>query len=301
MDPRVDVEEIETTKSEKLLAVVLALFLLIGGVWTYTKIDDWARDAVGGDVRATAAEQAAIRRLDRAQVNLGRASQEYGEARDRLEIRREAYRTALDARRPAADLERAYRQAQVRFERAERELAAARRVVRATEPAAARARERFEDRRDRRRDRQELIAFGGRFAFVGLGLTSAYWVVTRLRRRASRYLPAALAGVASAAVLATVMAGDYLTDYLDPVDLGPLLLSLFGVVATLVAFAALQRYIARRVPHRRVRRRECPFCGYPVREGEHCEGCGREVIAACTTCGESRRVGTPHCAACGAA
>lgn len=31
---RVDVEEIETTKSEKLLAVVLAVFLLLGGVWT---------------------------------------------------------------------------------------------------------------------------------------------------------------------------------------------------------------------------------------------------------------------------
>ena len=40
---RVDVEEIQTTKCEKLLAVVLALFLLIGGIWVYVKIDDAVR------------------------------------------------------------------------------------------------------------------------------------------------------------------------------------------------------------------------------------------------------------------
>ena len=42
---RVDVEEIQTTKSEKLLAVVLTVFLLIGGLWTYDRLADWARDA----------------------------------------------------------------------------------------------------------------------------------------------------------------------------------------------------------------------------------------------------------------
>lgn len=94
---------------------------------------------------------------------------------------------------------------------------------------------------------------------------------------------------------------DYVTDYADPVDLGPLLLSLFGVATTLVAFAALQRYIARRVPYPRVRRRECPFCGLPVRGGAHCEGCGREVVAACAVCSADRRVGAPHYGACGVA
>ncbi|MEX0673330.1 MAG: hypothetical protein WD067_01055 [Gaiellaceae bacterium] len=55
------------------------------------------------------------------------------------------------------------------------------------------------------------------------------------------------------------------TDYVDPLELGPLLLSLVGVLATLAAFVALQRYLARRVPARRVRKAECPFCGYPGR------------------------------------
>ena len=40
MAPRVDIEQIETTKSEKLLAAILAVFFLIGALWTYQKIDD---------------------------------------------------------------------------------------------------------------------------------------------------------------------------------------------------------------------------------------------------------------------
>jgi hypothetical protein len=70
---------------------------------------------------------------------------------------------------------------------------------------------------------------------------------------------------------------------------------------TLLAFVGLQRYLARRIPHRRVRKGECPFCGYPVRGNEHCESCGREVIAPCAKCNEPRRVGSLHCGACGAA
>ena len=35
LSTHVDVEEIQTTKSEKLLALVLAGFLLVGGLWSY--------------------------------------------------------------------------------------------------------------------------------------------------------------------------------------------------------------------------------------------------------------------------
>ena len=101
------------------------------------------------------------------------------------------------------------------------------------------------------------------------------------------------------AVLALVMAGDYLTDYVDPLAFGPFLLSLAGVALTLLAFVALQRYLARRIPIRRVRKSECPFCSYPVREGTHCAGCGRVVFGECSACHQARRVGTAFCSACG--
>jgi hypothetical protein len=50
-----------------------------------------------------------------------------------------------------------------------------------------------------------------------------------------------------------------------------------------------------------VRKAECPFCGYPVRGNDHCEGCGRDVIASCARCEQPRRVGSAFCGACGAA
>jgi hypothetical protein len=301
MSTRVDVEEIQTTTSEKLLALVLTVFLLIGGIWTYQRIDDVVRDAVGVEsVQPSPAEQAALQRLDQARTRLNAATQARAAARDNLELRREAYRTALDAGRQAPQLERAYEAAQARFRRAQRAVVTAEQAVVAAQPAADRANDRVAAEREDKQDRRDLITFLFRLLLVAASLGVGYWLLARLRRRGSRYFMVAVAVVAYAAILALVFAVDYITDYVDPLDLGPLILALFGIAATLLAFVALQRYLARRLPQRRVRKRECPFCGYPVRDTTHCEGCGRETVASCSACGADRRVGVLHCGACGA-
>jgi hypothetical protein len=303
MSARLDVEEIETTKGEKLLAVVLAMFLLVGGIWAYVKIDNAVRSSTPPDYsyRGTPAEQAAVNRLRDADRQLARAQQAAASARDNLELRREAYRTALDANRPAPQLERAYNRAQARLTRTQKEVAAASASVAAAQPDATAAQRAIDKVRQGRQEKRELLAFVFRLAFVLANVAFGYWLLAQLRRRRSRYYPVAMAFVGYAAILALFMAADYLTDYFDPLELGPLVLSLFGIAATLVAMVALQRYLAKRLPSRRVRKSECPFCGYPVRRGTHCEGCGREVIAPCARCSEPRRVGTAHCATCGAA
>lgn len=303
MSTRVDVEEIQTTKGEKLLAAVLALFLLIGGIWAYVKIDDAVRTSSPPvySYKGTPAEQTAVKRLEDADRRADRAERRATRARDNLEFRREAYRTALDANRPAAQLEQAYNQAQARLTRTEREVAAARGAVDRAQPAAFAAQDRIAKVQQGRHEKREWLAFVFRLAFVFANVAFGYWLLAYLRRRRSRYYPVAMAFVGYAALLALFMAGDYLTDYFDPLELGPLVLSLFGIVATLIAMVALQRYLAKRLPARRVRHRECPFCGYPVRGNEHCEGCGRDVIAPCAKCSAPRRVGAQHCGACGAA
>ena len=303
MSTRVDVEEMQTTKGEKLLAAVLALFLLVGGIWTYVKIDDAVRTSTPADFSypGTPAEQAAVNRLRAADRRLARAQDQAARARDNLELRREAYRTALDANRPATELEAAYNRAQARFTRAQREVAVARTAVAQAQPAAISAQREIDEVRQGRQEKRELLAFVFRLAFVFANVAFGYWLLARLRRRRSRYYAVAMAFVGYAALLALFMGGDYLTDYFDPLELGPLVLSLFGIVATLIAMVALQRYLAKRLPARRVRHRECPFCGYPVRDNEHCEGCGRDVIAPCGVCEQPRRVGAQHCGACGAA
>ena len=301
MSTRVDVEQIQTTKSEKLLAVVLTVFLLIGGIWTYQRIDDEVREAVGVErVQASPEEQAALQRLERARQQLVAATHARDAALDNLELSREAYRTELDAGRRAPALERAYQQAQVRFRGTQQQVAQAQQAVAAAQPAAERANARISEEYDSGQNRRELITFLLRLLLAVVSLAFGYWLLGVLRRRGSRYFPVALAVVGYAAILSFVLAADYITDYVDPLELGPLVLSLFGIALTLVAFAALQRYLAQRIPIRRVRKRECPFCGYPVRGSRRCEGCGRGVVAACGECGSDRRVGVLHCGACGA-
>jgi hypothetical protein len=298
----VELEEIEITSTEKVLALVLAVFFLIGGIWAYAKLDDVADSGYRApETYFTPTEQAAVDRATRAELRVDDAARETGRAREELELRREAYRTALDAGREAPDLEAAYRDAQRDFDAARRQERRARAQAGVAQPAANAAWARAGQEAESESRESELLAFALRLAFLLATFAFAYWLLIRLRRSGSRYLPVAFALVAAGAVLALVLAGDYLTDYIDVQQLGPLVLSLAGIAMTLAVFWWLQRYLARRLPQRRVRRGECPFCGYPVRGGEHCEGCGRTVIAECTTCHGSRRVGTVHCGVCGAA
>jgi hypothetical protein len=300
MSVRVDIEELQATKTEKFLAGVLAVFCLIGAVWTYQKIDDWVGDRIELEAPVSAADEAAIGRAEAARERSFRAAQTVGEVRRQLVFRREEYRTALDAGRTAPRLEARYRASQRALTRAERDARAAegelRRAAPAAQAAEKRRQEAFQERQDRRERNTALL----RLALAAILLTAGFWLLWALHRRRSRYLPLALGFIAAAAILAFVLAGDYLTDYVDPLDLGVLALSLFGIAVTLLVFYLLQRYIVQRLPSRRVKRHQCPFCGYPAGDNEFCERCGRAVVGACAKCNQPRRVGTVHCGACGA-
>lgn len=298
MSTRVDIEELQTTRTEKLLAVVLAIFLLIGGVWAYQEIDDWVK----GEQRFLyqPPSDPAIERRDAARERLSAARDEQARALQELELRREAYRTALDANRPARELERAYLSAERAYRDAQDAVAVAQRELSAAEPAAAAAERRVTRDVEAERRRNERNTFFWRLALVLVALVAGYVLLWHLHGRESRYLSLAFAGVVGTTLLALAMAGDYLTDYFDPLDLGPFILALVGSLLTVAAFFLLQQYIARRLPSRRVRKGQCPFCGYPRGGGSHCEGCGRELVAPCARCAEDRVVGTLHCRVCGA-
>lgn len=310
MTTRVDVEEIEITRGERLLALVLAAFLLVGALWAYFELNlaDDPRPFRDPAAQLSASERAALERADVAADRAAAARARVSDERRLLVDSREAYRTALDEGRRDPELERRYRQAQTRHEASRR--LARRRTAQAREARAAAQpvqdelsridREQAREADDEQR-RDELVTAGLRLALV-LGLLAATLrLMAWQRRRRSRWVLAGYAGVGASAVLALVMGVDYATDVFDPVDLGPLVLSVVGAGFTLVAIGALQRHLARRLPGRRVRRGECPFCGFPAGRGEHCEGCGREVVAPCSRCSAPRRVGTSHCASCGQA
>lgn len=310
MSVRADPEQVETTRSEKALAVVLAVFILIGGIWGYFKLDEVDQPATRGQLQPAAgssADREAVKDHQAAASDIRAGERAVTEALRGLELEREAFRTALEAGEPSDALRLAY-------ERAQRNLAAAQRAVseaeqRAAETAgaasAAQARIDLAQRKlaqeldDDERSHDRLV-FALRLALVLFMLGGGYWLLGRMRRRRSRYLPLALAEIGGAAALALVMATDYTTDRIDVEELGPLALSLAGMAMTVASFVALQRYVAKRIPRRRVRRHECPFCGFPVRDNANCEGCGRRVIGECTACHGPRRVGAEHCGLCGA-
>jgi hypothetical protein len=286
MTIRPDVEDIQTTRTEKLLAVVLTAFLLLGGIWTYTRIDDLVNAHVPIPSMA-AAPDPAMQREAAAQQRVIVAESRVSQSLQSLELRRERYRTALEANEPARQLERQYKAAEAAYAAA---------AAPAAEAARRSAQERFESALDRR----ERDAFLARLGLVVATIVFAYWLLAFMRRRANRWFPLAGSVVAFATILAFVLAADYLTDYFDPFQWGLAIVALLGIVATLLAYLAVQRYLVRRLPQRRVRRRQCPFCGYPVAVNARCEGCGREVVAPCASCESPRRVGTAHCGVCGA-
>lgn len=98
----VDIDEIQATRGEKLLAVVLGIFILIGLVLAYTKID--LRDGFDGAPEISAEDRAAIDQHTFAQRQLADAEAAEAQALAELELRRERYRTALDADQPAQTL-----------------------------------------------------------------------------------------------------------------------------------------------------------------------------------------------------
>ena len=313
MSTRVELSEMETTRATKFLGWVLAGFLLLGGLWAYAQPLDRTDDGRSFDEGpvapvASAEDRAAIDRYAGIRAELRRARRSAAARREDLELAREEFRTALEAGRPATALEQTYRGAQEALDEAEAKVGRAQRRADELAPAARAAqqrtradlRRRTEAVRDRRESR-ERQTFGLRLAWVLLALGAAFWLFNRQRRAHSRYLVVGMAAIGFSAVQAFVMATDYTTDYIEVTDLGPLVLSLVGIALTLAALLALQRYLARRLPQRRVRRRECPFCGFPAAGAEHCEGCGRPLVGSCSVCNEPRRVGTLHCGACGSA
>jgi hypothetical protein len=291
----VDVEEIQTTRGEKALAAVLAIFLLIGLVWGYTKLD--LRDEYAGPPPLTAQEQAAVDRLQQAEGEAFAAEEAERAALANLELKRERYRTELDAGREAPALAAEYGRAERAYEGAQQRLAAAQAEVAAARPAA----EAITDRRfagleaERRRDERNTFLLRLAFALVVLG--AAYGLLHTLR--GSRYFTLGLAAVGAAAILALVFTGDYVENRVEWGHTGPFALSIGGILLTVGAFWGLQRYLQRRIPLRRVRKGECPFCGFPVSGNPSCEGCGRTIAGSCSHCGERRRVGVLFCGSCG--
>jgi len=242
MTVRTDVEQIQSTRTEKLLAVVLAAFLVLGGVWTYTRLDNVVRSHAPLP-RGTYSQRPAEQKAVLAETRFSRAENRRQAALRQLVLSREAYRAALEAHGPSArKLGTAYDAAQARYAASRRAVDAARQAVSAAAPAAQKEGREIAGRVASNFHRQARDAFLARLGFVAIGIVGAYVLLAALRRQATRWFPLAGSVVAAATILAFVLASDYTTDYFNPFDWGLAFIALLGIVSTLFAYWALQRY-----------------------------------------------------------
>ncbi|MGB0119429.1 MAG: zinc ribbon domain-containing protein [Solirubrobacterales bacterium] len=313
MKTRTEIENVKTSGSEKVLAAILTLFILIGGIWAYGQIGKISEDQYSSDYGGSPAwvvkddlsqeDRDALKTQSQARNAVWKTERAIRNRTKAVEFTRETYRTEIDAGRPGAAELAAYREAQAKLASAIAANKAAKDAVSAARPAAAVANQHqqaLREEKEKKRDSDDRIVFGLRLLLVAAMLGGGYMGLSAVRRRRSKLLPIALAEISAAALLAAYMAIEYGSDLIVFREIGPLVISLVGIVLTVLAFIALQRYLAKKIPLRRVRKRECPFCGYPHHGNTNCEGCGRRVTGECATCHEPRRVGTPHCGNCGA-
>lgn len=307
------------TASERVLAWILAGFVLIALSWMYVNIDDAVRDARGG--RSDASHQAlrtleisqeknerelglwdelSATSVEDARISARRAEDDSDEARDR-------YRTELEAGNGDQQLRRAYLAAERRAEMKAAELSRLESdrtealekqsaYMKSTSAQRRSARQRVASRQDA----TDRWIFFFRALLVLGSLALSVFLLRLIAERSPRAQPLAQAMVMASALLALAMIVDYSEISFDFDSLGPLGLAALGSAITIGAFFGLQRYLARRRPLRRLRAGECRRCGYPTRDVAFCEGCGSRVYDTCRRCGQPRRTGTPHCRSCGA-
>ena len=214
--------DINVTRGEKALATVLAIFLLIGGLWVFfTRCRARrrvARGRPGRDGRAAAVDQRSAQRRNGASR---RARRSEADRQRSYEEARENYRTDLDAGTPATQTSkrRSWPRANgcfaARRERARRPPTRAERPRGTRRPAGGAAAEATPSGASRRAvDRAERNTF-----LLRLGGCSAarprLLVLQLLRRRRSAYFVAGIAAIIAATLQALVMAFDYLGDEID--------------------------------------------------------------------------------------
>lgn len=304
--------------SERLLSWILAGFILLALAWAYVNVDNRVRTARSDKQQVIERQLNAISnshsKLER-QLSLNDHLSEYAldEAENELEIARETrdsarerYRTELDAGTNSAKLKLAYLRQERLVAKAESELKI---LKRERSEATAELRE-FDDSNaakqrvaekqlesNQRTDARIIFVLRALLAFGILALSLV--IMRRVAERSPRLLPLAQAAVGASGLLALSMIIDYSEVSFDFESVGPLGLSFLGMLLTIGGFFALQRYLRKRRPAKRLRAGECRSCGYPAGKGDFCEGCGDQLLAPCEHCGAARRVGTAHCRACG--
>jgi hypothetical protein len=315
MSSEYEEQQVETTRVEKVLAVVMVIFLLIGGGWVLDRLEELPERPNWEQARQELGIPELQQEVDELQRAVGRAAkleketrQAYEEAQTEYEFRREEYRTALDAGEQSPDKQRAYEEARETLEERKREHEVTQTLLEEKLQTLKQPREGLNARKQQLSERMRrwegrydlwlfLLRFG--YAVPIFGLTVYGW--QKLRAANNRYLIVGTAFVAAAGLQLAYVAVAYAWDVFK--DFGPVFISIVGTAISIAGIVTVRRYLFsfERVSQVRLRSEECPYCGFPRQHDSlYCVNCGERQRSPCEECGEPAPLLLPYCPHCGA-
>lgn len=308
-----------TSWPERLLSWALAGFILLAMSWLYVNVDDEVRESRQPGLTET---QARLDRIDRAnkayadslglfdeasKARVYQAERRLRRAKEARDTARERYRTKLDEGRRDRKLRDAYRRADAKVTELERELAearsrnsAAQRKVNAFQKAHRAEFASAEQKVWSYERTTDRIVFILRLLLTLGTLLASVRLLRAVSERAPRMQPLGQAVTIASSLMFITLIVDYGEISFDFATFGPMGMAILGSLITITAFLALQRYLRKRRPKRRLQAGECPECGFPATGCNFCENCGTQLRVDCPECGQWRRLGVANCRACGA-
>ncbi|MBS3938954.1 MAG: hypothetical protein KGZ50_10350 [Peptococcaceae bacterium] len=307
-----------TTTAEKILALALTVFLLIGGLWAAENITQFFPPPDWAAIRAEhipASVEAEFNLLAQEQNELAMTVQRHTEAvaaaQSAYEKAREEYRTLLDRGIDDRDKRLRWEETRLQLETLQKEIAVARAaldtfttdVFAPQKTVFLAAQQRYHDELGRQNRARNLVVGVAllTYALAVFALTFLVFNLFRTRRSLSRYVVVGNSVLGFGALQALILF--YRVVYpalrgLLPVEL---IISVGGAAISIAGIVFLKnRFFSNEaIRNRRLWRKSCPNCGFP-HPSLHCAWCGAGQVAPCPQCHARTNNHLPYCGECGA-
>jgi len=309
--------EREVTRAEKVLAVALAVFLLVGGLRIAWAINDFFPHPDYLEIQrqfiseSLAQEMGALwQQQNGKQAALQRLQEEESVLRLQYETAREEYRTLLDRGIDDAGKKAQWEQARSRMEQAQLAISAAEKaqhdfrttILEPKEKVFRGAEERFQARLVQLMRQRNLRAGLGLMAYALLGFALSIWVFNVFRSKPflSRYAVIGTSFLGFGVLQMLVVSFQVAHPFLQGVIPVEWIVSLGGSGISVAGIIFLKRkYLSTEaVRSRRLWKKACPICGFP-KPGNCCNWCGVAQTTPCASCGLPTNSFSPYCQECG--
>jgi len=302
----------EFSRAERILALGMVIFLLVGGAWVFNHIqriparpDHQAIEQRYISAQMQSEYWQAQNTLDAARTATERLRQELGAATTEYEFRREEFRVMNERGILDTAREKKYLDALANFERLGREISLAMTVEESAHERLRPLKTQWQalhaqigEEHARQLRAFELQLFGLRLLYAVPVFLLSLLLFWRLRKQNSNYLVFATALIGAATLQLMYLVALYSWHLLR--DVAQIAIAVIGTALCMFGIVLIRRYWLdpERVIRTRVRRGQCFSCGAAAEDNVFCPSCGEELQKRCLGCGANRPVKAafcPHC------